>query len=177
MAGFRHDEREATRADQGATSAEPWRRFSTAGPLLPIAAKCSPFHGEHHSDDAMKRLLCLWLAALILPVSAFDPIGPPPKSRTVEETKAFVAAVKIPLIDFDDQTTLSEAIDFIQLAFPHAYRVNILTPPGWENRKVPMKAKDVSILEAVQKIAGLLGADVKIGENVISLVPRAPAQN
>jgi len=120
----------------------------------------------------MKRVLCFCLAALILPVSAFDPIGPPPKSRTVEETKAFVAAVKIPLIDFDEQTTLSDAVAFIELTFPGAYGVGVLIPPGWENRNVPMKARDISILEAVQKIAALLDADVKIGPNLLFLVPR-----
>lgn len=119
----------------------------------------------------MKRFFGLWLVIGTLTAWGFDPIGPP-KQRTVKETQAFVSLVKIPLIDFKDDTSVAEAIDFIGLPFPEAYRVRIVVPAGWENRKVPMKAKDISILEAVQKIAVILDADVKIGENVISLMPR-----
>jgi len=56
---------------------------------------------------------------------------------------------------------------------PVEYRVNLdaTALPNWQNQKVTLKLRSVTILQALQAIAKQLNADVKIGENVISLVP------
>ena len=123
----------------------------------------------------MKRILWLWLVAT-LPVIAFDPdrMGPPPKFRTVEETRQFASHFPRPFIDFD-QEPLGAALEFVACPeIPAAYRVRLDTTalPGWEKKKVTLQLRGATMLQVLDAMAKQLNADVKIGENVIFLVPR-----
>jgi len=121
----------------------------------------------------MKRLLGFWLAVLILPVSAFDPVGPP-KERTVEETRAFATHFTRPFIHFD-QEPLGAALEFVACPdIPAEYRVRVDAKalPDWQKKKVTLQLKGATLLQVLEAMAKQLNADVKIGENVISLVPR-----
>jgi hypothetical protein len=121
----------------------------------------------------MKRLLGFWFAVLILPVSAFDPVGPP-KERTVEETRQFATHFTRPYIDFD-QEPLGAALEFVACpGIPAEYRVRVdaTALPGWEKKTVTLRLRDATLLQVIETMAKLLNAEVKIGENVISLVPR-----
>jgi hypothetical protein len=128
------------------------------------------------SDDSMKRLLGFWLAVLIPLASAFDPdrVGPPPKSRTVEETRQFASHFTRPFIDFD-QEPLEAALWFVACPeLPVAYRVRLdaTALPNWQKKKVTLQLRGATMLQVLEAMAKQLNADVKIGENVISLVPR-----
>jgi hypothetical protein len=123
----------------------------------------------------MKQLLCFWVAILTMTAWAFDPdrVGPP-KERTVEETRAFATNFIRPFIHFD-QEPLGAALEFVACPdIPAEYRVKLdaTALPNWQDKKVTLQLRGATLLQVLQAIAEQLNADVQIGKNVISLVPR-----
>lgn len=121
---------------------------------------------------AMQAVLIAWVLGTGISL-AFDPAGPPPK-RSVAETLAFVSTVKIPSVRLED-SSVEEAIAVAGgFDIPKSYKVQIDAEElgDLRNKKITLVAKDISILEAVSKIADLIPADIWIEPGKIYLIPR-----
>lgn len=121
---------------------------------------------------AMQAILIAWALGTGISL-AFDPAGPPPK-RNVAETLAFVSTVKIPSIRLED-SSVEEAIAVAGgFDIPRSYKVQIAAEElgNLRGKKITLVAKDISILQAVSKIADLIPADIRIEPGKIHLIPR-----
>ena len=127
-------------------------------------------------NNHMKFAIHICVAFLLLNNSswAFDPVGPPP-STSLFITVAHVTHVKLARVDYPDGPLL-EVLDFIRvMEIPVKFGVTIdasqLDRP--ELKRVKLVAKDITILEAVTKVAEQLDAEILIKPGKICLVPKA----
>ena len=115
-------------------------------------------------------LLCLMCGSAL----AFDPAGPPPK-RTLEWTARILAHVIIPRIDFED-TPIMEAVKFAsRMEVPKQYKVTLKVSgeEGVRDKRINLKAKDITQMELLAAIAEQAGLDLLIQPGVVVLVPRS----
>lgn len=122
----------------------------------------------------MKALFAVWLICAGF-AQAFDPVGPPPE-RTVEWAGRQITSIRVPRFSFEGTATVGEAIAFLnRTEIPKAYRVEIdgsALGPEALKRRISLKAEDLTLAEAIFRVAHVISADIRVGAGTVSFVPR-----
>ena len=89
------------------------------------------------------------------------------QDRSVEKTLSSLANIIIPRIDFDQEITVEEAVDFLNLILhapdpppPRHWKIRLDVPEKLKMAKIPLVGKDLHLHEILGKIADTIGAEV-----------------
>ena len=104
---------------------------------------------------------------LILLLALLTPAMGAEQDRSVEKTLSSLANIIIPRIDFDQEITVEEAVDFLNLILhapdpppPRHWKIRLDVPEKLKMAKIPLVGKDLHLHEILGKIADTIGAEV-----------------
>ena len=130
----------------------------------------------------MKILRILGILIIIsTKVLAFDPEGPPPP-KTIERTIELATKLNLNIIDVGDESTLRQVFRFLELkqSMPKEYGFNIngdkLSKELLES-SIKFKAKNITFMKAMAKIADLIGCKLVIEPGVVYFQPIIKTKN
>ncbi len=123
----------------------------------------------------MKSLIAIVILVLSFDSAlASDPIEWP-KEKSVNWTTRFLSNVRIPNIEFTKESTVQDALDFLEVCYvePHPFAINgnalgetILLS------SIEYTENNVSPIEVLSVLADRFGADILIGRGMVTFRPR-----
>jgi hypothetical protein len=124
----------------------------------------------------MKTVSQLLIAMALMSVAwGFDPVGPPPV-KAVEWTIAFASSTIVPRINFSGGVKLQDGLEFLQMrsSIPEEYGITIDgSALGIEvlNEPIELREENLTVFEALAKIADMIQAKLVIRRGIIALEP------
>ena len=120
------------------------------------------------SQTAMLRTL---LIAFLLMTSAQSE-----EQRTMEQTLSSLANIVIPSVEFSGDTTVEEAIDFLNQRLhepdpppPKQWKILLDIPAADATKKISIKGKNLRLHQVLGKIADAIGAEVIVTKDGFTL--------
>jgi hypothetical protein len=116
------------------------------------------------------------MKTITLIIALFLTAGTHGEERTIEQTLSNLSNIIIPHVEFTDDTTVEEAVDFLNMALrapdpppPKQWKIRLDVPEASAKKKVTIIGRNLNLHQIIGRIADAIGAEVHITRSGFTL--------